>query len=130
VKITAFYAGLLALLFLFLSARTITYRRAQQVEIGDGGNRELLRRVRVHGNFAEYVPLGLVLMGLSESLGLPGLGLNAMGITLLVGRLAHAWALSQSPHVLPLRVFGVTATLLALAGGALACLWLGVFAAH
>ena len=68
-KITAFYAGLLALLFLFLSARTITYRRAQQVEIGDGGNRELLRRVRVHGNFAEYVPLGIVLMGLSESLG-------------------------------------------------------------
>jgi len=122
VKITALYAGLLALLFLVLSARTILYRRAQKVEIGDGGDRELLRRARVHANFAEYVPFTLVLMGLAESLGTPARGLNTIGIVLLVGRLVHAWGLSQTPHVLALRVAGVAATLAALFGAALACL--------
>ena len=55
-KITALHAGLLALLVLVLSFRTILYRRAHKVEIGDGGDKELLRRSRVHANFAEYVP--------------------------------------------------------------------------
>ena len=45
-KITALYAALLAVLFLVLTFRTLNYRRTQQVEIGDGGDRQLLRRVR------------------------------------------------------------------------------------
>jgi len=125
-KITALYAGLLALLFLVLSYRTIVYRRGRKVEIGDGGDRELLRRMRVHANFAEYVPFTVVLMGLAEALGLPGLGVHAIGLALLVGRLAHAWGLSQTPHILRLRVIGVAATTLAMLAGAVACLALAL----
>ncbi len=66
--ITAFYAALLAVLFLVLSFRVIGVRRGQRVEIGDGGDKELLRRMRVHANFAEYVPLALVLLALAEVL--------------------------------------------------------------
>jgi uncharacterized membrane protein YecN with MAPEG domain len=127
-KITALYAGLLALLFLVLSFRTILYRRAQKVEIGDGGDRELLRRARVHANFAEYVPLALLLMGLAESLGLPGFGLHVMGIVLLAGRISHAWGLSQNPHLLQFRVAGVVATTAVLFAGALACIALSITA--
>jgi len=68
----------------------------------------------------------VVLMGLAEGLGLPGLGVHAIGLALLVGRLAHAWGLSQTPHILRLRVIGVAATTLAMLAGAVACLALAL----
>ena len=71
--ITAFYASLLALLFILLSARVIAQRREAKVEIGHGESAQLLRRMRVHANFAEYVPFALLLMTLAESLRAPAL---------------------------------------------------------
>lgn len=114
--ITAFYAGLVAILFLVLSARTIVRRRAAQVEIGtatrDGiDDRELLRRVRVHANCAEYAPIAVLLLGLSEALGAWPWLVHALGATLVLGRTSHAYGLSQSPHNLPMRVAGMVATL-------------------
>lgn len=126
--ITAMYAGLLAFVYLFLSFRTISTRRAARVEIGDGADRELLRRIRVHANFAEYVPLALVLMGLAESLRMPVVGLHAIGVLLLAGRIVHAYGLSQTPHILPLRVGGMVATLTAIITAAVACLALSALA--
>ncbi|MGI9404501.1 MAG: MAPEG family protein [Hyphomicrobium sp.] len=51
--ITAFYAALLALFFVFLSIRVIGWRRVKKVELGHGDDNQLLRRMRVHANFAE-----------------------------------------------------------------------------
>ena len=85
---TALYAGLLAPLFVLLSVRVIALRYSGQVALGDGGDALLARRVRVQANFAEYVPLGLILLGLSESLGAPALLLHALGLALLVGAAA------------------------------------------
>ena len=126
--ITALYAGLLALLFLVLSFRTIAVRRSDKVEIGDGGNKRLLRRIRVHANFAEYVPIALVLMGLAESMRLPSPWLHAIGALLLVGRVMHAWGLSQEPHNLSARAYGMMATLTSIIAGIIACLTLSAYA--
>jgi uncharacterized protein len=120
--VTAFYASLLTVLFVYLAARVIGHRRAKRVEIGDGDDRELLRRMRVHANFVEYTPYALVLLALAESLKTPALVLHAIGLCLLVGRVVHAYALSQNPHVMQLRVAGMVLTFTALAAGALACL--------
>ena len=84
-KITAFYASLLAVLFLFLSVRVIGWRRELRVELGHGDSAELLRRMRVHANFAEYVPFALLLMGLAESMVPPRILLHMVGITLVAG---------------------------------------------
>jgi uncharacterized membrane protein YecN with MAPEG domain len=119
--ITAVYAVFLAVMFLVLSVRTISVRRLNKIEIGDGGNQELLRRVRVHANFAEYVPLALILMALAESMKLRPLWLNAIGIILVYGRISHAYGLSQTPHNLRLRVIGMMATFAAIAAAAVAC---------
>jgi uncharacterized protein len=119
--ITAFYASLLAVLFLFLSVRVIGWRKQQRVEIGDGEDRELLRRMRVHANFAEYVPFTLLLMALAESMAPPRPLLHAVGIILVAGRLFHAYGLSQTPHILRYRVWGVTLTFIALGIAALMC---------
>ena len=124
--VTAFYASLLAAVFLVLSVRTINQRRAARVEIGAGESIELLRRSRVHANFAEYAPYALLLMALAESLKAPPFLLHAAGLALLAGRVMHAYGLSQSPQVLRLRIMGMWLTFAAITVGALACFGLGV----
>jgi uncharacterized protein len=124
--ITAFYASLLAALFVILSARVIGWRREHRIELGDGEDRQLLRRMRVHANFAEYVPITLILMALAESMTPPRPILHLVGIALVVGRLMHAYGLSQSPQNLRLRVGGMMLTLMALGVAAMVCFTLSV----
>jgi uncharacterized membrane protein YecN with MAPEG domain len=125
--ITAFYAALLAGLFLFLSVRVIGWRRERRVEFGHGEDFELLRRMRVHANFAEYVPFALLLMALAESMAPPNLLLHASGIVLVAGRIIHAYGVSQSPPMMRLRTYGMAMTIAAIAIAALTCLALSAF---
>ncbi|HAY26639.1 MAG TPA: glutathione metabolism protein, partial [Candidatus Accumulibacter sp.] len=60
------YAALLALFFVALSIRTLRLRRELRITVGDGGNPAMLRAMRVHANFAEYVPLGLILLPMNS----------------------------------------------------------------
>ena len=118
--ITLIYAGALAIWFLVLSIRVIQGRMGPgNPSLGDGGNLMLLRRIRGHANFAEYVPLILVLMGFLELSGLPGWVLHVLGATLLAGRLLHGYALSFTQHFLFGRTAGIFLTFVSLlvAGG-------------
>jgi len=117
--ITPVYAALLAVLFFALSVRIVRLRRRLRVAVGDGGEPELLRAIRAHGNFAEYVPLTVLLLALAESQGNPPLLLHALGLALLAGRIAHAWGISRTIEELRYRVFGMAATFTALLGAAL-----------
>lgn len=119
--ITALYAGLLVPIFVLLSFRVIAVRRGQKISVGDAGDANLLRRIRVHANFAEYVPLGLILMGLAESLKTNSWLLHVLGIALIVARLCHAYGMSQAKDILPLRVAGVVTTFTVLIAAAIAC---------
>mgnify|MGYP001049307170 CR=1 FL=1 len=117
---TPIYAALFALFFIFLSLRVAAMRRSARVSLGDGGNAELTRRMRVHGNFIEYVPLTLILMALAELQGQPAWTIHLIGLSLALGRLAHAYGVSQQPQILKLRVLGMVLTITALTAGALA----------
>ena len=64
--VTTFYASLLGLLFIFLSARVSTNRRRAKVSLGLGEDVGLERANRAQGNFIEYVPIGLILLLLLE----------------------------------------------------------------
>jgi|LNFM01.1.fsa_nt_gb uncharacterized membrane protein YecN with MAPEG domain len=110
ITVTPIYAGLLALLFVVLSIRVIGTRRSAGVALGDGGDRMLLRRQRVHANFTEYVPLALVLLVIAELQGAPLLLLHGLGVALLTGRLVHAYGVSQDPERMALRVTGMAIT--------------------
>jgi len=120
--ITALYAGLLGLLFVVLSIRVIAVRREARVALGDGGHATLQRRMRVHGNFAEYAPLGLILLGLAESLRTDVRLLHIIGVVLLAGRLAHAIGVSQARERFAIRVAGMMGTFAAIIAAAAACL--------
>jgi uncharacterized membrane protein YecN with MAPEG domain len=119
--ITAFYASLLAALYLLLSIRVIGWRRMHRVELGDGNDRELLRRMRVHANFAEYVPFTLLLMALAESMAPPRPLLHLVGLMLVAGRILHAYGLAQTPQILRYRVWGMQLTITALGIAAVIC---------
>lgn len=121
--ITALYASLLTPLFLLLAIRVIRARRGASVAVGDGGNALLMRRMRVHANFAEYVPIALVLMALAESLGTSAWLLHGLGIALLASRLTHAYGMSQAKEKFAFRVAGMVTTFWMLGIAALACLW-------
>ena len=127
--VTPLYAGLLATWFFVLSVRVIVGRTGPgKPSLGDGGNPAMLRRIRGHANFAEYVPLVLVLMALLESSGSPKWQLHAIGGALLVGRLLHGYAFSfTQQHVLG-RSAGIGLTLIALLGAAGLCVYVGLHA--
>ena len=96
IQFTSFYAGLLAVFYVLLSSRIILMRQKFQVGIGHGEKKELHRAIRVHGNFAEYVPLALFLILLLELNKADNWVLHALGTMLLFGRLFHAMGLSKS----------------------------------
>jgi len=123
--ITPLYAGLLAIWFLALSIRVVQ-QRGHGVSLGHGDDAVLLRRIRGHGNFAEYVPLILLMMALLELGGLRGWLLHVIGVTLVVARVLHGVALSYSEKWRFGRFYGTLLTfVLLLAVGAM-CLWQSV----
>jgi uncharacterized membrane protein YecN with MAPEG domain len=105
------YAALLALLFIVLSVRTLRLRKRLKIAVGDAGDKTMLRAMRVHANFAEYVPLALLLLAMIELRGAPGWMVHALGTALLLGRLSHAWGVSQDRERFGFRVFGMATTL-------------------
>lgn len=122
VMTTALYAALLGLMFVVLSIQVIKQRRRFQVGIGTKGELTLERAIRVHGNFAEYVPFALLLMFLAEYSGLSPLYLHVLGLALLLGRLSHAYGVSQLKEQLQFRVFGMVLTFSVISLAALAIL--------
>ena len=110
------YAGLLGLLLIALSARVSIVRRRLNVGLGTGTSDAMLRAVRAQANFAEYVPLALLLLVLAEITGLPSAAVHAAGILLLVSRVLHAQGLAQSSGVTFGRFYGIAGTWLVIAG--------------
>jgi len=110
-RIVLLYAALLALFFAGLSVRTLLLRRHLQIAVGDAGNETMLRAMRVHANFAEYVPLNLLMLYFVEATGASSLFVHALGASLLAGRVSHAIGVSRVKENYTYRVVGMALTL-------------------
>ena len=121
--VTPLYAGVLALLYLVLSYRVVQMRGPGFPSLGDGGNDALMRRIRGHGNFAEYVPFLVLMLGILELGQLPAIWLHAIGITLVVARVLHGYALSFTPGFKFGRFWGTVLTFVLLAVCSGLCLY-------
>lgn len=108
--ITPLYAAIIALLFVALSVRTLRLRHRFRVAIGSGDNRVLERAARAHANFAEYVPLALVLIFFLEIQTGNTLLVHILCAALVIGRLSHAYGVSQTKENFRFRVFGMAMT--------------------
>lgn len=88
-SITAIYAAILALIILALGINVTVHRVKLRISLGDGGNPQMLRMIRLHANAIEYIPLALLLMALYEFNGGWHAALHAVGIALIAGRLVQ-----------------------------------------
>ena len=108
--ITSIIASVLTVIFVRLSFAVIRLRRKNKVGLGNGGNEELERAIRAQGNFAEYVPFGIMLIACLEINGAPWWLVAVPGITLIAGRLIHARGINMPPPDFSQRVLGMKFT--------------------
>ncbi len=120
--VSGFWAALLGLVYVWLGIRTQRLRRELRIPLGDGGDPRLLRAVRVHANFAEYVPMTLVLLLMLELQGAHRGLVQGLGACLFLGRLSHAFGVGRIPEDYRYRVLGMALTFTALGTSAVALL--------
>jgi uncharacterized membrane protein YecN with MAPEG domain len=110
-KLTAIYAAILTFVYVKLTLNVINLRRQNEVSLGDGGREDLLQAIRSHGNFAEYVPLGLILLGCLEANHIHWTIVLLLGGVFTAGRLFYAKAFLEATPNTELRVKGMKFTL-------------------
>ena len=123
--VTPLYTGILALWFVVLSLRVITIR-GRGIAFGDAGDPANTRVIRAHANFAEYVPIALLMMGFLEADRHSIYWLHALGIVLVVARILHGLALSFGWNARFGRVAGAALTIVVLVILALQCIYAGI----
>ena len=106
-EITALYAALLGLLLIGLSFAVSKNCIRAQVSLGDGNDPALGQAIRSQGNFIEYVPFALILLGLVEATGSSALVVHLLGVSLLLSRLLHAWGMSRPKAISNGRKLGI-----------------------
>ncbi len=110
-KLTAIYAAILTFVYVKLTLNVINLRRQNEVSLGDGGREDLQQAIRSHGNFAEYVPLGLILLGCLEANHIHWTIVLLLGGVFTTGRLFYAKAFLEATPNMDLRVKGMKLTL-------------------
>ena len=114
-SITSAYLGILALLYLVLGLQVSRLRRGHRVLFGDGDNIKLRSAIRAHANFAEYVPIIVLMVAMLEMSGMPALRVHLLMGALLVARLLHPLGMYVGPRTLQFqicRVGGIMLTLM------------------
>lgn len=109
--VTSVFAALLSYLFIRLSSAVIRLRRKNMVALGSGGHEDLERAIRAQGNFAEYVPFALIMMGCLELNGAPWWLVALPGLSLTMGRLIHARGINEPPPNFRQRIVGMVLTI-------------------
>ena len=108
--VTSIIASILTIIFVKLSFAVIGLRRKNKVGLGSGGHEDLERAIRAQGNFAEYVPFGIILIACLELNGAPWWLVTIPGIALIIGRLIHAIGINTPPPDFSKRVLGMKFT--------------------
>jgi|SRR6478735_345514 uncharacterized membrane protein YecN with MAPEG domain len=114
-SITAFYLGILALIYAALALRVAGMRRSNRVLFGDAENTGLRAAIRVHANFIEYVPIITLLVALLEMSGMPAMRVHLLMGGLLLSRLLHPLGMAARPGTWQFTVGRVAGILLTIA---------------
>jgi uncharacterized membrane protein YecN with MAPEG domain len=104
------YAAILVLIFVFLSIRVIQMRASAKIGMGTGNDAAMERRIRVHANFAEYVPLALLLLAFMEMQQQSRIIVHILCIVLIIARIVHAVGVTPVNESFPMRVSSVLLT--------------------
>ena len=109
---------------IWLSVRIGMVRTAKKISVGDGGDEDLIRRMRAQANFIENAPIVLVLIAVIE-LSRPGnVWLAGVAALFVAGRIAHGVGMDGGVFKTG-RMIGTLITMLTLLGLAV---WAGTIA--
>lgn len=117
----------MAIFFVGLSVRTLLLRRELKIGIGADDSETMLRSIRVHANFAEYVPFALLLALMIELVEGHWVMVHLVCLLLFFGRAIHAYGVSKISENYNFRVVGMTLTFTSICLSALFLLYLTLF---
>lgn len=110
--ITSLYAGLLGLIYFYISFATIKARKKKMISLGSGPNNEIAPIVSAHANFSSYIPILLILTFLLErSQILTPLVLHLCASLFSAGRIFHFLAFRGERMIFRWRKAGMHLTL-------------------
>ena len=116
--VTMIFAGVAAILNIWLAIRVGQVRGSEKVSIGDGGNEAVIRRMRAHSNYIESAPFVLILIGVIEFAhhGAPApMWLWIVAAVYFLGRVAHGLGMDGGTFAKG-RTIGTVITLVTLLG--------------
>ncbi len=119
IEVTSIYAAVLGLMFIAITLRIALLRMSKKQSLGDGGDEQFAKLIRGHGNFAETVPIALILILLLELQGSSHIMLHALGAALVIGRISHYIQLTGLVRPLIFRTGGMILTLGTIASASL-----------
>lgn len=93
IPFTAVFSGLLAILLVILACYVSWLRFTKKVGMGDGGNRDIERAIRAHGNSVEQCVPFFPLIFIFEILGGADWALWLLGGSFVVARFGYAYGL-------------------------------------
>ena len=121
--ITPLFAAIFAIIYVVLSLTVVKHRFGKQVSLGDGQDKQLQKAIRIHANFAEYVPFALLLMWFLEIVAYEFGLVLILGTVLLVARLAHVVGTRDPKNYIIFRQVGALATFTVLLVSAGRLIW-------
>jgi uncharacterized membrane protein YecN with MAPEG domain len=127
-QMVAFYAAINALIMLVLAMLVTRARVRTRTEIGDGADPAMLGPLRAHANNTEYVPMAILLLLVLYALGANLIVIHAVGGTLTLGRILHAFGLSRNVGTSAPRFLGMIFTWLSYIIAIVTTLWLSLAA--
>ncbi|WP_421792533.1 MAPEG family protein [Hyphobacterium sp.] len=116
IQAAALYAGILLAMMALLSLPIGLNRNTKKISLGDGGDADMNRLIRAHGNATEWIPGALIGLFLLASVGVGTLIIHVFGLSLVLARAVHAYAFLSGQTVGPARVLGAAITLLVYLG--------------
>ncbi|MEI9992345.1 MAG: MAPEG family protein [Rhizomicrobium sp.] len=126
VAMVAFYAAINALIMLVLGLLVSRARMKTRTEIGDSDDPRLLGPLRAHANNTETVPMAIILLILLLGLQANVWIIHAVGGTLTLGRLLHAFGISRNVGASAPRLLGMILTWISYIVAIAVTLWLAL----
>ena len=109
--LTPLFAAILGLMYIYLSLQVVKIRFSHRISMGVGENRGLEKAVRIHANFAEYVPMTLILLWFVETMLMSQGIVLVAGTLLIIARVMHVIGMAKPREWLILRQLGVVISL-------------------
>lgn len=126
--ITPLFAAIFALAYVYLSISVVKLRMSEKIILGVENKDKttsvpMVKAVRIHANFIEYVPLALILFWFLENVTYSNRLVFWLGCILLVARVAHVIGMKNPKEHFLYRQWGMAATFGVITFSAIKLIW-------